>query len=53
VGLSHFYTDSFGAKVHNPRFLRKDERQIKPLQRRLSKTQKGRKNRAKARNKLG
>lgn len=53
VGLSHFYTDSFGAKVDNPRFFRKDERQIKRLQRRLSKTQKGSKNRAKARNKLG
>ena len=33
--------------------MRKDERQIKRLQRRLSKTQKGSKNRAKARNKLG
>ena len=53
VGLSHFYTDSFGAKVDNPRFFRKDERQIKRLQRRLSKTQKGSKNIAKARNKLG
>jgi len=53
VGLSHFYTDSFGEKVDNPRFLRKDERKIKRLQRRLSKTHKGSKNRAKARNKLG
>ena len=53
VGLSHFYTDSFGDKVDNPRFLRKAQRQIKRLQRRLSKTQKGTKNRAKARNKLG
>ena len=53
VDLSHFYTDRFGAKVDNPRFVRKDERQIKRLQRRLSKTQKGSKNRAKARNKLG
>jgi len=26
IGLSHFYTDSFGAKVDNPRFLRKYER---------------------------
>ena len=26
VGLSHFYTDSFRAKVDNLRFLRKDER---------------------------
>ena len=53
VGLTHFYTDSFGEKIDNPRFLRKDERKIKRLQRRLSKTQKGGKNRAKVRNKLG
>ncbi len=53
VGLSHFYTDSFGKKVDNPRFLRKDERKIKRLGRRLSKTQKRSNNRAKARNKLG
>lgn len=53
VGLNHFYTDSFGEKVDNPRFLRKDERKIKRLQRRLSKTEKGSKNRIKARRKLG
>lgn len=53
VGLNHFYTDNFGKKIDNPRFLRLDERRIKRLQRRLSKTQKGSKNRAKARNKLG
>jgi putative transposase len=53
VGLNHFYTDSFGQKVDNPRFLRQDERKIKKLQRRLSKTEKGSKNRAKARTKLG
>jgi putative transposase len=53
VGLNHFYTDNFGEKVDNPRFLRKDERKIKRLQRRLSNTNKGSKNRAKARNKLG
>jgi putative transposase len=53
VGLNHFYTDSFGQKVDNPRFLRKDEHRIKKLQRRLSKTEKGSKNRAKARTKLG
>jgi putative transposase len=53
VGLSHFYTDSFGEKVNNPGFLSKDERKIKRLQRRLSKTQKGSQNRTKARNKLG
>ena len=53
VGLSHFLTDSFGEKVDNPKFFQKDERKIKRLQRRLSKTQKGSFNRAKARNKLG
>ena len=54
VDLSHLYTDRFGVKkVDNPRFVRKDKRQIKRLQRCLSKTQKGSKNRAKARNKLG
>ncbi len=53
LGLSHFYTDSFGEKVDNPRFLRKDERKIKRLQRRLSKADKGSKNSAKARNRLG
>jgi putative transposase len=53
LGLNHFYTDNFGDKIDNPRFLRKDEDKIKRLQRRLSKTEKGSKNRAKARNKLG
>jgi len=53
VGLNHFYTDSEGNKIDNPRFLRKDERKIKKLQRRLSRTKKGGKNRAKARNRLG
>ena len=53
VGLNHFYTDNFGEKVENPRFLRKDSRQLKKLQRRLSRTQKKSKNRAKAKNRLG
>jgi len=53
VGLSHFYTDSFGETVDNPKFFQKDERKIKRLQRRLSKTQSCSNNRAKARNKLG
>jgi putative transposase len=53
VGLNHFYTDSFGQKIDNPRFIRKDERKLKKLQRRLSKTEKGSKNRTKARTKLG
>jgi putative transposase len=52
VGLTHFYTDSDGDTVENPRYLRKSERSLKKLNRRLSRTQKGSKNRAKARNRL-
>ncbi len=53
VGLNHFYTDSEGNKIENPRFLRKDEQKIKKLQKRLSRTKKGSKNRIKAKNRLG
>ena len=53
VGLNHFYTDSDGQTVENPRHLRKSEKALKRLQRRLAKTQKGSKNRQKARNRLG
>jgi putative transposase len=53
VGLHHFYTDCSGNQIENPRFLRKDERKIKKLQRRLSRTQPCSQNRKKARNKLG
>lgn len=52
VGLNHFYTDSDGQTVENPRHLRKSEKALKRLQRRLAKTQKGSKNRQKARNRL-
>jgi putative transposase len=52
VGLNHFYTDSFGQTIENPRHLRKSEKSLKRLQRRLSKTKKGSKNRTKFRNKL-
>ncbi|MEQ9671765.1 MAG: transposase [Coleofasciculus sp. G2-EDA-02] len=37
VGLNHFYTDSNGSTVENPRFLRKSEKQLKRLQKRVSK----------------
>lgn len=53
VGLNHFYTDSDGNKVDNPRYLRKSESALKREQRRLSRKKKGSKNRAKARNRLG
>jgi len=52
VGLTHFYTDSDGNTVENSRYLKKSERSLKKLNRRLSKTQKCSKNRVKARNRL-
>ncbi|TAO00854.1 MAG: transposase, partial [Phormidium sp. SL48-SHIP] len=52
VGLNHFYTDSDGQTVENPRYLRKSEKALKRLQRRFAKTQKGSKNRQKARHRL-
>ncbi|MEA5568194.1 transposase [Anabaena sp. UHCC 0399] len=52
VGLNHFYTDSEGNQVENPRYLRKSEKSLQRLQRRLSKTKKGSRNRIKARNRL-
>ena len=52
VGLTHFYTDSNGQTVDNPRHLKKSEKALKRLNRKLSRTQKGSKNRVKARNRL-
>ena len=52
VGLTHFYTDSNGQTVENPRHLRKSEKSLKRLNRRLSRATKGSKNRVKARNRL-
>ncbi|GET38708.1 transposase, IS605 OrfB family protein [Microseira wollei NIES-4236] len=53
VGLSAFYTDSQGNKVENPRHLRKSEKALKRLQRRVSKKEKGSRNRKRAINRLG
>jgi putative transposase len=52
VGLEYFYTDSEGNTVENPRYLRKSEKSLKRLQKRVSKKKKGSKNRQKARQKL-
>src|SRR4028118_1707641 len=52
VGLTHFYTDSDGQTVDNPRHLRKSEKSLKRLQRKLSHTADSSNNRAKARNRL-
>jgi len=53
VGLNHFYTDSEGNQIENPRFLRQCEKAIKRAQRQLSRKKKGSKNRIKARNRVG
>ncbi|MBW4487045.1 MAG: transposase [Trichocoleus desertorum ATA4-8-CV12] len=53
VGLNHFYTDSDGNTVENPRHLRKAEKRLKRLQRQASQKQKGSSNRRKAVKRLG
>jgi putative transposase len=53
MGLIHFLTDSDGNQIENPRYLRKNEKALKRIQRRVSKREKGSKNRAKAINRLG
>lgn len=53
VGLSHFYTDSEGNKVENPRFLRKAEKALKRAHKRVSRRTKGSRNRLKAIKQLG
>jgi len=53
VGLNHFYTDSDGERVPNPRYVRKSEKALKKLQKRVSRKKKGSGNRKKAINKLG
>ncbi|MFN9189900.1 MAG: RNA-guided endonuclease InsQ/TnpB family protein, partial [Pseudanabaena sp.] len=47
-GLNHFYTDSKGEVVENPRYLRTSEHQHKKLQRKVSKRKQGSANRRKA-----
>lgn len=49
VGLESFLTTSNGEKVDNPRFFRNDEKALAKAQRRLSKFEKGTKERRKAR----
>jgi putative transposase len=48
VGLKSFSTDSDGQTIENPRYLRKAEKRLKRLHRRVSKKQKGSLNRKKA-----
>jgi len=53
VGVNHFYTDSDGETVANPRYLRKREKALKRLHDRISRKKKGSSNRRKAIDKLG
>jgi putative transposase len=53
VGLTHFYTDSTGETVPNPRHLRKSEKALKRARRRVSSKKKGSANRRRAINRLG
>jgi putative transposase len=52
MGLNHFYTDSNGEQVENPRFYRRAEQSMKRSQRLVSRKVKGSSNRRKARVKL-
>ncbi len=52
LGLNHFYADSEGNLKDNPRYLRKTEKKLKIIQRKLSRKKKGSKNRNKYRLKL-
>ena len=53
VGLNHFYTDSEGKKIENPRFLRKAFSALKRASRRVSRRTLGSNNRLKAIKQLG
>ena len=52
MGLNHFYTDSNGEQVENPRFYRRAQESMKRSQRLVSRKVKGSSNRRKARVKL-
>jgi len=52
LGLKSFLTDSEGHTVENPRYLRKAEKRLKRLHRRLSRKQKQSQNRKKARKRV-
>lgn len=49
VGLTNFITLSNGQKIESPKFLKKSEKKLKVLQRRVSRKKKGSRNRRKAR----
>jgi putative transposase len=53
VGVNSFYTNSQGDKIDNPRYLRKSEKSLKRLQKKVSRKNKGSNNSKKAINRLG
>lgn len=53
MGLNHFLTDSDGNQVENPRYLRKSEKAMRRIQRRVSRKHKGSNNRRSCVNRLG
>jgi putative transposase len=53
MGLKSFYTDSNGLEVENPKFYRTGEKKMKRAQRRVSRKEKGKNNRRKARVRIG
>ena len=52
LGLKHFITTSYGAKIDHPKYLRLQQRKLKRAQRKLSKKQKGSQNRKKQRRRV-
>lgn len=52
LGLTHFYTDSEGNKVANPRYLKKSADSLSEAQRALAKKKRGSKNRIKCKQQL-
>ena len=52
MGISHFYTDSNGRVMENPKYLEQSLKQLEREQRRLSRKQKGSKNRDRQRRKV-
>src|SRR5438067_1868098 len=53
AAITHFYTDSDGEEKENPHLLRRAEKALRRMGRRVSRKVKGSRNRAKARNRLG
>ena len=52
LGLKHFVTTSYGAKIDHPKYLKLQQRRLKRAQRKLAKKQKGSNNRRKQRRKV-